>query len=204
MTSIGHHAFSGCTSLDKVVIKGDISTVGEGCFSGCTDLREISLPDSVKEMGRNSFYKCGKLKSIALPEKLEVIDEGAFSGCVSLESIRLPDSIMRIGDKSFFDCPRIARADIPDSITQLGSCSFGYSEGTCRRVSDFTLAGSKHSLGKAYAQNNGFGYIDTDTERTVSIPTIPIAVVIFSGTGLMFLFIPGKIRHFRLRYEYEN
>ena len=204
VTSIGHHAFMGCTSLESVVINGSTRMIEEGCFSGCGKLREITLPDSVREIGKNSFYKCVSIRSLKLPEKLEVIGENSFGGCTALESVRLPDSVIRVGDRAFFGCLKLMRVNIPDSAAELGSCSFGYSDGACRKVADMTLTGSKSSLGKAYAADNGFGYIVTDTGGTSGIPTLPIAVVIFSGAGLMLLFIPGKLRHFRARYEYEN
>ena len=204
VTSIGHHAFSGCTSLTTANIKGTVNNIEEGCFSGCLSLREVILPDTVKEIGKNSFYKCREIKGIQLPSNLETIGENAFSGCLSLEDISLPNSTLRIGGKAFFDCPKLLCVNIPDSAAELGSCSFGYSEGTCRKVADLTITGSSESLGKAYAADNGFAFIDTDNVRRVNIPYVPIAVMIFSGAGLMLLFIPGKLRYFRLRYEYEN
>ena len=45
LTSIGNYAFSGCTSLDHLVVMvNNVPTLGTGAFDGCTSLNKIYVP----------------------------------------------------------------------------------------------------------------------------------------------------------------
>ena len=199
VTSIGHHAFSGCKNLESVEIRGEVRVLEEGCFSGCVSLREALLPDSIVEAGKNSFYKCGALEEISLPQQLEVIDDSAFCGCASLRGIHIPDTVMKIGDKAFFFFFCITDVNIPDSTAELGSCSFGYCNEKTGKTEGFSISGSESSLGRSYAEDNGFAYNNMNgkgaSEGSPPLPILPIAAVILSGAGLMFFFILDKIRY---------
>lgn len=52
----GYGVFSSCTSLKKVVIGDNLSSVPSDTFSGCTALEEVTIGASVNSIGSNCFY----------------------------------------------------------------------------------------------------------------------------------------------------
>lgn len=56
-------------------------------FSGCSSLQSIVIPDSVTEIGIRAFYGCTSLKSIVIPNSVTKIGDWAFKDCRSLQSV---------------------------------------------------------------------------------------------------------------------
>ncbi len=61
MMSIAGYAFSGCTSLESVVIPDRVVSIFGSAFSGCTSLESIVIPDSVTSIDNSAFDNCKKL-----------------------------------------------------------------------------------------------------------------------------------------------
>lgn len=78
-TTIGKNAFSGCTSLQNVVLSGPVTTIQEGTFKGCPSLLKINLPSTVTTIEKEAFYNCTSLE-IKAPAALTSIGENAFFG----------------------------------------------------------------------------------------------------------------------------
>ena len=87
VTSIGVHAFDGCSGLTSVVIPKGVTSIGNGAFFWHGWLRSIIIPDSVTSIGNWAFSGCGRLTSIAIPESVTSIGDRAFSSCSGLTSI---------------------------------------------------------------------------------------------------------------------
>lgn len=64
VTTIGRHAFSGCTRLSEVQIPKTVKTIGTAAFMDCNTLRQIDIPNSVKNVMPFAFHKCPQLGKV--------------------------------------------------------------------------------------------------------------------------------------------
>ena len=81
VTSIGDHAFYGCSSLAEVIIPNSVTSIGDHAFYGCSSLSSIVIPDSVNSIGEGAFLNCSSLSSIVIPDSVNNIRRGAFYKC---------------------------------------------------------------------------------------------------------------------------
>ena len=115
--TITGYEYDGSNSA-KVIIPSEIagySVVGiDHAFSGCRSLESIIIPDSVISIGQSAFEDCRSLESIIIPDGVIKIGMFAFSGCSSLKSITIPDSVMSIGQSAFENCTKLKEVHITD------------------------------------------------------------------------------------------
>lgn len=143
VTSIGEHAFSGCTSLISVQLPDGVTSIGEWAFSGCTSLVSVQLPDSVTSIGECAFYNCSGLTSIRLSDKLESIGMAAFQNCKSLTGVEFRTGQVNIGNSAFAECTSLAGIELPEGSSSIGELAFA----GCTGLTSLKLAGSS-SIGR--------------------------------------------------------
>lgn len=97
---IGKYAFSGCISLQSIVIPASVKRINEGVFNGCTGLESVVMGDSVEYVGSSAFLNCTSLESVSPGDAVNYIGEGAFSS-TSLESVMIPASVATIEANPF-------------------------------------------------------------------------------------------------------
>lgn len=104
VTSIGDHAFWGCSGLTSIEIPNSAKSIGDDAFYGCSSLTEINIPNSVTYIGYCAFMDCSSLTSISLPNSITTINSSVFYNCSSLLSINIPYSVTFIGECAFWGC----------------------------------------------------------------------------------------------------
>lgn len=143
--------FYGCTSLTKVVFKGEVTVVGEQSFYGCTKLTEIIGADgtndgffaSLKYIGKKAFYntaiksvKLSSLKAMGAQvfvkskiekvtiEGLEGVFDDMFADCTQLTEVNLSSDMLYIGNNAFDGCTSLASIELPNRIYSIGTEAF--------------------------------------------------------------------------------
>lgn len=108
LTSLGDSAFAGCSNIESVDIRSNISEIKSQTFSGCVNLSTVKLPSSIGVIQAYVFNGCSKLSEINMPDTLKAIGEKAFSECTSLKDLSIPSSVTLINANAFYKVPHIS------------------------------------------------------------------------------------------------
>ena len=148
VSSIGDHAFSGCSSFTgSLTIPESVTTIGDSAFSGCSGFTgSLTIPDSVTTIGIDAFDSCsGFTGSLIIPSSVTTIDWSAFEGCSGFTgSLTIPDSVTTIRYNAFSGCSSFTGSlTIPESVTTIDDYAF---EG-CRSIVALWLPSSVTNIG---------------------------------------------------------
>lgn len=115
---IGHNAFDGCDSFERIEIITDkastadleasenevntfivpktITLIGNYAFRGCAiPALEFEKDCALKRIEYKVFADCNELKSVSIPSTITTVDFDAFNGCANLESASVPADFVR-------------------------------------------------------------------------------------------------------------
>jgi hypothetical protein len=123
VTKIEDEAFSTCTSLETVTVRG-AKIIKRCAFQGCTGLKKVSLPDTLTTLGGNAFENCRALKQVSIPAGVRQVESCAFQGCTALWQVKLAEGLRSIEERAFRGCIALAEIEIPDTVTVLGAGAF--------------------------------------------------------------------------------
>ena len=166
VTSIGNHAFSGCSNLAtitiaesvsqideyafyqcsnlvSVVIPDGVTSIEQSAFRGCSSLTNVTIPDSVVNIGGSAFYECASLTSITIPSGVTNIESHTFCKCGNLEKVVLSEGVEKIGQYAFTLCKKLKNVTIPDSVTEIGEYAFS----DCSSLEEIAIPESVSTIG---------------------------------------------------------
>ena len=123
VTTIGHHAFEGCSGLTSITIPNSVTSIEKFAFFG-SGLTSITIPSSVTTMGYAAFSGCHALTSVKIPSSVTTIEGSTFYGCTGLTSIIIPDGVTRIEDEAFEACYSLTSVTIPNNMLSIGVSAF--------------------------------------------------------------------------------
>ena len=125
-TEIGEYAFSHCSHLMTITIKGNIKEIADGTFDECSNLKAPKLPESITRIGVSAFSGCTSFTSFVVPNGTEEIAEKAFALCSKLSSVKFPSSLQKVHAHAFVYCDELHSVNIPNSSCKLERSSFPY------------------------------------------------------------------------------
>lgn len=124
VTDVGYKAFSGCTSLEEIIIPNSVTYIRSAAFRGCPSLTSITIPSSVTEISTQVFYGCSSLTSITIPSGITYIGSSLFYNCSSLTSITIPNGVTEIDGYAFKGCSSLTSINIGKGVTEIGKWVF--------------------------------------------------------------------------------
>lgn len=122
--TIGNNAFSGITTLERVVLPSTLKEIGHEAFSNDTALAEIVIPDNVTKIGYRVFYNCNNLTEVKLPNnnslqmpQYNIVASTCgtiFEGCTKLQQVDIPEAWTYIPN-GFFARSCLTEIDLKNS-----------------------------------------------------------------------------------------
>ena len=153
-TTIPASAFEGISTITKIEITGDITTIGESAFKDCKNaniilpatitrieasafensgIREFEVKTtSMNYLGNDAFKNCVNLVSANLYNLDSTSNyytkydysTGTFYGCTSLETVVLPNGSVCINTRMFYGCTSLENISIPNTVDQINPYAF--------------------------------------------------------------------------------
>ena len=137
-TTVGDHAFYGCTGLKTLTVELGTKTLDFGVdalnlapietlnigrnwtYSKneaiSTHIKSVNISDYVTKIPDYAFYKCSGLTSVELPNSVTSVGKHAFDRCSDITSIIIPPGVTSIGDEAFSNCFSLKKSAYPDNL----------------------------------------------------------------------------------------
>ncbi|MDE7164770.1 MAG: leucine-rich repeat protein [Clostridiales bacterium] len=176
------------SSLQRVILSGNMTSIGSYAFYECTGLISITIPDSVTSIGDYAFNGC------AIEEATIPIMAARYITNSNLKKVVITSGTS-IGNYTFSNCQALTSITIPDSVTSISALAFE----KCSGLTSITV-----SSGNSKYKSQGNCLVDKQSKtlvfgcKTSIIPTdgsvTSIGESAFSGcTGLTSIAIPNSI-----------
>ena len=188
VTSIGAHAFYGCSGLTLIEIPNSVTSIENFAFYGCTGLTSVTISSSVTSIGHYAFYKCTALSSVTIGSGVTSIGDNAFSGCSSLTSVTFAEGsqLTSIEREAFEDCSSLTSITLPAGLKSIGAWVFAH----CSVLTSIEIPNSVTYIGyDAFAGCTGL------TSVTLSEGITSIQSETFTGcSSLTSITIPDGVK----------
>ena len=110
LEEVGSNFLSGCSSLEKLKIRG-LKKVGDNFLYNCCNLKYLELSDELEEVGSNFLSGCSSLEILKI-SGLKKIEDNFLYGCGNLKYLELTDELEEVGDKFLFECRGLEKLKI--------------------------------------------------------------------------------------------
>ena len=149
VTSIGDHAFQGCSGFTGNLTIGDsVTEIGHHAFEGCSGFTgNLTIPNSVTEIGHHAFEGCsGFTGNLTIPNSVTSIGDCAFAGCSGFTgNLTIPNSVTEIGGYAFWGCSGFTgKLTIGNSVNKIWRSAF---QGCSGFTGNLTIPNSVTSIG---------------------------------------------------------
>ena len=127
ITTIGSNYLRECTNLRtvKFLQNSQLTSLGNYAFAWNTNLLKIYLPDKLTNIGEGAFQECTRLQKIVLPKTISTIQQYAFYNCANLQSLKLNHTtITELPYSLFMYCSKLKTIFLPKTLTTIGTRVF--------------------------------------------------------------------------------
>ena len=141
VTSIGYHAFYGCSSLTSVTIANSVTYIGEFAFEGCSSLSSVKIGSGLSKVDSGAFDGCNNMKSVHITDLAawcKIWFEYDGPHCVNplqkahhlyinnteITNLIIPQGVTSISQWAFEGCSSLTSITIPNSVTSIGRSAF--------------------------------------------------------------------------------
>ena len=148
LIAIGHHAFSFCRSITKLVLPKSLRIIEGNPFIGCKNCKVIECLSPYYTVKNNILYSSDLKRLIScldftssfidIEDTVEYIGEEAFFGCYNIKGIKLSSNLKTIGESAFSSCINLESVKLPGKLTQIDNFAFS----DCYALKDINLPAS--------------------------------------------------------------
>ena len=124
VTGIGSSAFSGCSSLENIVIPNSVTNLGAYAFQNCSKMVSVKMGMGVETINQYAFSGCSSLTDMQIGRNVKIINQSAFSGCSALPKIQISQSVTAIDKNVFEKCSSLKTVIMDDG--QEAELKLGY------------------------------------------------------------------------------
>ena len=157
---------NGFKNLESVEFDGisNLSSIGAHAFDGCSALKNLTIPDKdhVKNpnqrifIGADAFMNCKSLEQFIMPENtLIILDSLSFKGCTNIRQFHLLGEATRLNEDIGISSPDEDRIYIHNSTRSLNKFEMVFIEDFCRKLEGITLPKDVQEI-----EENLFGMCD--------------------------------------------
>ncbi len=211
------NTFYSCVHLKEIVLPSTLRRIGDYAFSCCTGLETVSvrgkqpvkgwcqLPDTPCYVGREAFGHCG-FDTVVIPkgyraDKTEafafcdmrhvIVEEGVrhlgismFSKCEQLIDVKLPSSMQYIDEALFSGCTALTQINIPDRVMFINRYAFN----DCSALKSIVLPDSISVI-------ESMAFSNCSSLESISLPKSlkSLTYGVFRRTGLREVVIPDSV-----------
>ena len=113
----------GADNLEKITIKGSMTSIAEASFMNCPKLTSVNIANGVTSIETAAFRECTKLTSLTIPNSVTSIGNAVFYGCTSLTSLIIPESVTTLGSGALDGCSSLSELTIKGKIADFVALS---------------------------------------------------------------------------------
>ena len=121
--------FTGCTSLEEIVISGKVKKIPSYAFNGCKSLKSVQFPNGLLEIGNYAFAKCEALTEVVIPNTVTNLGKVTFSNCINLQKVVLSENMDSIGSRVFYNCKKLSTITLPKKVYIINQEAFAGCKG---------------------------------------------------------------------------
>ena len=210
VTSIGDHAFDGCSGLTFVTMGNSVTSIGYEAFNNCSKLTSVTIPSSVISIGGRAFCNCTGLESVNISD-LSAWCKISFSGEDSnplyyahnlylngelVTDLTIPDGITVIKGCAFIGCRGLTSVTTPNNVTAINGSAFK----NCSDLASITIPNSVTTIGGSAFGGCNLSHISFEYNKDIYVGTLAED----NPNAIADIYVPNDVIWFSNENPYSN